>query len=82
MATYAPSDGNSRWNGSIAMDSSGNIALAYSITSSSLYPSIRYTGRVSCDPLNQFTIAESGIMNGSGSANKHMERIPEPMGRL
>ena len=67
MATYAPSDGNSRWNGSIAMDSSGNIALAYSITSSSLYPSIRYTGRVSCDPLNQFTIAESGIMNGSGS---------------
>jgi len=67
QATYAPADGNSRWNGSIAMDSSGNIALEYSITSASMYPSIRYTGRIASDPLNQFTIAESGIMNGGGS---------------
>lgn len=80
MATYAPSDGNSRWNGSIAMDSSGNIALAYSITSSSLYPSIRYTGRVSCDPLNQFTIAESGIMNGSGSQTNTWSGSPSRWG--
>jgi hypothetical protein len=67
QATYAPDDGNSRWCGSIAMDSSGNIGLAYSISSPDMYPSIRYTGRMSGDPLNQFTIAEAGIMNGKGS---------------
>ena len=67
QATYAPADGVSRWCGSIAMDTAGNMGLAYSISSSNIYPSIRYTGRMSCDPLNQFTIAESGIYNGGGS---------------
>jgi hypothetical protein len=67
QATYAPGDGNSRWCGSIAMDNSGNIGLAYNITSANMYPSIRYTGRMSSDPLNQFTIAEAGIINGGGS---------------
>jgi hypothetical protein len=64
--TYAP-DGNFRWMGSIAMDSSGTIALGYSISSSTMYPSIRYTGRVSGDPLGVMTIAERGIYNGGGS---------------
>lgn len=67
QATYAPSDGNSRWNGSVAMDTAGNIALAFSITSSNMYPSIHYTGRMSSDPLNQFTINEASIINGGGS---------------
>jgi hypothetical protein len=66
-ATYAPNDGNSRWCGSIAMDTAGNIGLGFDITSANMYPTIRYTGRMSCDPLNQFTIAESGIINGGGS---------------
>jgi len=44
QGTYAPADNNSRWMGSIAMDSSGNIALGYSVSGSILYPSIRYTG--------------------------------------
>ncbi|MCX6267252.1 MAG: T9SS type A sorting domain-containing protein [Bacteroidetes bacterium] len=65
--TYAPGDGNYRWMGSIAMDTTGNIALGFSISSSSMYPSIRYTGRMSCDPLGEMTIAEKGIINGGGS---------------
>ncbi len=65
--TYAPADGNYRWMGSIAMDSLGNIALGYSISSSNLFPSIRYTGRLANDPLGQMTIAEKGIINGGGS---------------
>ncbi len=65
--TYAPEDENWRWMGSIAMDSSGNIALGYSISSGSMYPSIRYTGRLANDPLGQMTIAERGIINGGGS---------------
>jgi len=64
--TYSP-DNNYRWMPSIAMDTSGNIALGYSISSSSMYPSIRYTGRTKNDPLGTMTIAEKGIMNGNGS---------------
>ena len=48
--TYAP-DGHSRWMGSIAMDKAGNIALGYSVSSSTMYPSIRYTVRHADDPL-------------------------------
>ncbi|MCX6247564.1 MAG: BACON domain-containing carbohydrate-binding protein [Bacteroidetes bacterium] len=67
QGTYSIADGNSRWMGSIAMDSSGNMALGYSVSGTSLYPSIRYTGRRKNDALNTMTIAERGIYNGSGS---------------
>jgi hypothetical protein len=79
-ATYAPNDGNSRWCGSIAMDTAGNIGLAFSITSGSMYPSVRYTGRMSCDPLNQFTINESGIINGGGSQTNTWSGTPSRWG--
>ena len=65
--TYAPGDGNHRWMGSIAMDTLGDIALGFSISSTSMFPSIRYTGRMNNDPLGQMTIAERGIINGGGS---------------
>ena len=39
--------------GSIAMDKTGNIGLGYSVSSSTMSPSIRYTGRVPTDPLGQ-----------------------------
>lgn len=74
QATYAPSDGHSRWMGSMAMDSAGSIALGYSISSSTLYPSIRYTGRLSSDPPNQMTITERVIMNGGGSQTSSTKR--------
>jgi hypothetical protein len=64
--TYSP-DANHRWMGSIAMDASGNIALGYSISSSAMFPSIRYTGRLNGDPPGVMTLAEKGIINGSGS---------------
>jgi hypothetical protein len=65
--TYAPDNTNFRWMPSIAMDTSGSIALGYSISSSNMYPSIRYTGRFKSDALGTMTIAEKGIMNGGGS---------------
>ena len=67
QGTYSIADNNSRWMASIAMDSSGNMAMGYSVSGSSLYPSIRYTGRKKNDALNQMTIAERGIYNGGGS---------------
>src|SRR5882672_3253781 len=39
--TFAP-DASTRWMGSIAMDQSSDIALGYSVSSSTLFPSIRY----------------------------------------
>ncbi len=64
--TYAP-DANQRWMGSMAMDGSGNIALGYSISSSSLYPSIRYTARTAGDALGALSANEQEIKAGTGS---------------
>lgn len=65
QSTYSP-DNKSRWMGSIAIDTAGTIALGYSVSSSTIYPAIRYTGRFKNDPLNTMTIAEKTIINGGG----------------
>ncbi|MCU0405535.1 MAG: T9SS type A sorting domain-containing protein [Ignavibacteriaceae bacterium] len=65
--TYAPADGLERWMGSIAINAAGHIALGYSISSSTMFPSIRYTGRYASDPLGQMTIPEETIYAGLGS---------------
>ncbi|MBK7213181.1 MAG: hypothetical protein IPH88_07790 [Bacteroidales bacterium] len=44
QGTYAP-DANSRWMGSIMLNGSGKIGMGYSISSSTVYPGIRYTGQ-------------------------------------
>lgn len=67
QSTYAPADNNSRWMGSIAIDTAGTIALGYSVSGPNLYPAIRYTGRLKNDPLNTMTIAEKTIIHGGGS---------------
>lgn len=66
QGTYSP-DANSRWMASAAMDANGSIALGYSVSSSTMFPAIRYTGRLSSDPLNTMTIAEGTIINGGGA---------------
>ena len=66
QGTYAP-DLSHRWMGSIAMNAQGDIALGYSVSDgSSVYPSIRYTGRRNSDPPGVMTLAEQTIMAGSG----------------
>jgi hypothetical protein len=67
QGTYAPADGKYRWMGSLAMDGAGNVALGYSTSSSSSYPSINYAGRLSTDPLNTLPQAEATIINGTGA---------------
>lgn len=44
QGTYAP-DGNSRWMGSIMLNGFGEVGMAYSISSTSIFPGIRYTGQ-------------------------------------
>jgi hypothetical protein len=64
--THAP-DANHRWMGSIAMDGKGNIALAYSVSSTSVFPSIRYTGRLATDSPGTMTRGETTLIAGTGS---------------
>jgi hypothetical protein len=64
---YAPNDGVHRWMASAAMDRNGNIGLGYSVVNAtSVFPGIRYTGRLAGDPLGQMTLGEGVIINGSG----------------
>jgi hypothetical protein len=66
QGTYAP-DATNRWLGSAAMDGNGDIALGYSASSSSVFPSIRYTGRLASDPLGTLPQGEATLIGGSGS---------------
>jgi hypothetical protein len=59
--------------GSIAMDKVGNIAVGYSVSSSSFFPSIRFTGRVPADPLGTLS-AEALIIPGRGSQTGNLHR--------
>ena len=72
QGTYSP-DSTNRWMGSIAMDKVGNIALGYSASSASLFPSIRYTGRVPTDPLGMLQ-TENFILTGGGSQTSNLSR--------
>ena len=65
--TFAP-DGNVRWLPSIAMDKVGDIAVGYSKSSTTVFPSILYAGRTPSDSLGTLE-AEVNIKAGSGSEN-------------
>lgn len=64
--TYEPGDGASRWMGSMAMDSSGDIALGYSLAGTSMAPAIAYTGRKSSDTDGKMTEPETTLVAGVG----------------
>lgn len=72
QGTFSP-DSTYRWMGSIAMDKVGNMALGYSASSGSLFPSIRYTGRLATDPLGTMQ-TENLIKAGGGSQLKNLNR--------
>ncbi|MCD4735729.1 MAG: PKD domain-containing protein, partial [Bacteroidales bacterium] len=65
--TYSQPGNRSVFSGNMCMDASGNIALAYTTVSTSVYPSLRYTGRYAADPLGTMTMAEEVIGNGNQS---------------
>jgi hypothetical protein len=72
QGTFSP-DGTSRWMGSIAEDKNGDLALGYSASSGSVFPSIRYTGRVPTDGLGTME-AENSILIGSASQTGTLHR--------
>jgi hypothetical protein len=74
QATWAP-DSDFRFMGSAAMDSQGNMALGYSVSSSTTYPSIRYTGRLAGDTLNTLG-SENTILTGTASQTTSGTGVP------
>ena len=53
--------------GSIAMDGCGNIALGYNVSSETVYPGIRYAGRMLLDPPGKLPRGENSIIEGQSS---------------
>jgi hypothetical protein len=60
--------------GSAAMDNRGNIGVGYSASSSSMYPALRYTGRLAGDPLGQLPQGEGTLFAGTGAQTHSASR--------
>jgi hypothetical protein len=65
QGTYSP-DNTNRFMGSLARDKMGNIAMSYSVSSSTVAPTIAFTGRGPSDPLGTMG-AETIVILGVGS---------------
>jgi hypothetical protein len=65
-STYQP-DTTWRWMGSAAMDTQGNLALGFSASSASIFPQLRYAGRLVTDPVNTLAQGENTLFSGTGS---------------
>jgi len=71
--TYAP-DAHSRWLGSICLNGQNEIGLGYSISSTSVYPGIRYTGQTSTAynaGAGALDLAEQTVVTGAYSQTSY-----------
>ncbi|MFL5959722.1 MAG: carboxypeptidase regulatory-like domain-containing protein [Gaiellaceae bacterium] len=73
QSTYQP-DSTYRWMGSAAMDASGDLAVGFSASSSSIHPEIRYAGRLAGDPPNTLGQGETTLFAGTGSQQDTVSR--------
>jgi hypothetical protein len=55
-----------RWEGSMAMDRAGNMALGYSVSGTTVFPAIRITGRLATDSAGTMD-EEVSVQQGHGS---------------
>jgi hypothetical protein len=67
-ANHEP-DTTNRYIPSLALDRAGNMLLGYSASSGTLFPAIRYAGRLSSDPINSLPQTETSLIEGTGSQN-------------
>ncbi|HEU5108002.1 MAG TPA: carboxypeptidase-like regulatory domain-containing protein, partial [Micromonosporaceae bacterium] len=68
-ATWDPDGANvmHRFIPSLALDRAGNLAIGYSTSSSTTFPSIKYAGRLAGDPINTFSKTEQVLFTGTAS---------------
>jgi uncharacterized repeat protein (TIGR01451 family) len=74
QSTYSPDAGTPgladdphRWMGSVAMDKAGDMALGYSVSSSTVNPGLSYTGRQAGDPSGLMPAGEFSLVTGGGT---------------
>jgi hypothetical protein len=67
--TGAPVLNLNHWMSSIAMDGTGNIALGFNIVNAITFPSLRYDGRLSSDPLGVMTNGSTTIVDGTAASS-------------
>ncbi|MBA3607749.1 MAG: DUF11 domain-containing protein [Chthoniobacterales bacterium] len=65
QGTYSP-DTTERWMGSSVVDNAGNLAVGYSTSSLSVFPSIAYAGRLLTDPPGMLSQGEATMFAGTG----------------
>jgi hypothetical protein len=67
--TWDPDGANvlNRFMPSLALDRGGNMAMGYSTSSTTVFPSIMYAGRLAADPINTFSKTEQTFFTGTGS---------------
>lgn len=68
-ATWDPDGANVtyRYVPSLAVDRAGNLAMVYSTSNSTTNPAIKYSGRLSSDPVNTFSQTEQVLIQGTGT---------------
>jgi len=68
-ATWDPdaADVLHRWMPSLALDRGGNMAMGYSTSSSSAFPSLAYAGRLAGDPANTFSKTQQTLFAGTAA---------------
>jgi hypothetical protein len=59
-------DGLWRWMPSIAVDQNGNTVIGYSTSNTTIFPSIRYAGRLASDPPSNLAQGEGIMFAGVG----------------
>ncbi len=70
QGTYAPNAAY-RWMPSLAVDKFGNMAVGYSVSTSTMYPAIRYAGRLSTDALGTLGQTEQTMFAGTGAQTSY-----------
>jgi hypothetical protein len=63
--THSP-DLTNRWMGSVALDGSGNLAAGYTVASPTVFPGIRYSGRLAGDAPGTLR-AETTLVDGTAN---------------
>jgi len=71
--TYAP-DSNYRWMGSASVDHGDNLIVGYSVGSASVYPSVRYAGRLATQKGAGLAEGEATLIAGHGSQTDSADR--------
>lgn len=82
QGTFAP-DVHHRWMASAAMDGSGNIGIGYSVSSTTLFPSIRFAAHLAGDPLGtlqgEVTVVAGTAANSSNRWGDYSALAVDPV---